>query len=47
LKFTDTTNAYLNSAAHTNGIKIEDGAIIDKIIVGKTEYTLEQFKALQ
>lgn len=52
LKFTDTKNAYLNSAAHTNGIKIEDGAIIDKIIVGETEeekkeYTLEQFKALQ
>lgn len=46
LKFTDTTNAYLYSDAHTNGIKIEDGATINKIIVGETEYTLEQFKAL-
>lgn len=48
LKFTDTTNAYLyHETNHKYGIKIEDGAIIDKIIVGETEeYTLEQFKAL-
>ena len=52
MKFKDTTNAYLyHETNHKYGIKIEDGAIIDKIIVGETEeekkeYTLEQFKAL-